>query len=92
MAYTLVKSKDETFSSSSTNAMCPRCGSEFRNTYIEGNLAKEIKNYPSCYHYNVIVMLAKRLVKEEQVREENLNHWINRRHLDKKLARRIIDA
>ena len=41
------------------------------------------KNYPSCYTYNVLVMLAKRLVKEEKLKS-------NRHKLDQKLVKRII--
>ena len=33
------------------------------------NVKVQNKKYPSCYHYNILVMLAKRLVKEDQ---ENL--------------------
>ena len=36
------------------------------------------RDYPSCYQYNVTIMLAKRLIKED-----------NRFHLDKKLLKRI---
>ena len=88
MANTLVKSKyDEILS-------CPRCGNGFKNTYIEEKheFIEEKKIYPSCYHYNVIVMLAKRLVKEQEASEEKLSSCINRWFLDRKLARRIADA
>ena len=44
------------------------------------------KNYPSCYQYNVIIMLAKRLLKEEA------DMFANRLHLDRKLTERIISS
>ena len=40
------------------------------------------KTYPSCYRYNVLVMLAKRLIKEEKEAD-------NRLHLDRKIVKRI---
>lgn len=39
------------------------------------------KNYPSCYQYNVIIMLAKRLIKED-----------NRLRLDKKFVQRVFSS
>ncbi len=44
------------------------------------------RNYPSCYQYNVIVMLAKRLIKEDRERTDRLS---NRMHLDRKITERI---
>ena len=41
------------------------------------------KNYPSCYRYNVLVMLAKRLIREE-------NNFANRLCLDKQFVKRIL--
>lgn len=49
----------------------------------------EIRNrkFPSCYSYNVLIMLAKRLIKEE---ENKVNILKNRRELELKLVERII--
>lgn len=30
----------------------------------------EKKNYPSCYHYNILVMLAKRLLKQDKLQSD----------------------
>ncbi|OGI10273.1 MAG: hypothetical protein A3I68_07740 [Candidatus Melainabacteria bacterium RIFCSPLOWO2_02_FULL_35_15] len=38
------------------------------------------KKYPSCYQYNVLIMLAKRLIKQDA----------NRMYLDKKFSERIL--
>ena len=43
------------------------------------------RNYPSCYQYNVTIMLAKRLIREE-------NNFVNRLHLDRKFAERIFNS
>ena len=43
------------------------------------------REYPSCYQYNVLIMLAKRLIKEE-------NNFVNRLHLDRKFAERIFNS
>ena len=54
---------------------------------IEGNhfgLPIHKRNYPSCYQYNVLIMLAKRLIKEEA------GNFANRMHLDRNFAKRII--
>ena len=47
------------------------------------------KNYPSCYRYNVLIMLAKRLLKEDSLKDK-INK--NRFGLDKKLINRILDT
>ncbi len=46
------------------------------------------KEYPSCYHYNVLVMLAKRLIKEE----EESNKAKVRLYWDKSMAKHIASA
>ena len=46
------------------------------------------KNYPSCYQYNVLIMLAKRLIKEEK---QSADTFANRLHLDRKFANRIFN-
>lgn len=51
------------------------------------NLKIKQKDYPSCYHYNVLVMLAKKLIKDEEKRKRLCK---NRLDLDTKLAMRII--
>lgn len=33
------------------------------------------KKYPSCYHYNVLIMLAKRLIKEEKEKQEKIKNY-----------------
>ena len=48
------------------------------------------KHYPSCYQYNVLIMLAKRLISEENEKQEKYKVWRNRSALDKKLVNRII--
>ncbi len=45
------------------------------------------KEYPSCYHYNVLVMLAKRLIKEEES-----NKAKERLYWDKSMAKHIASA
>ena len=47
------------------------------------------KHYPSCYQYNVLIMLAKRLISEEDRKEENYKVWRNRTVLDEKLIHQI---
>ncbi len=44
------------------------------------------KNYPSCYQYNVLIMLAKRLIEEEKLAGNN-----NKNCLQEKLIYRIIN-
>ena len=39
------------------------------------------RSYPSCYQYNVLIMLAKRLIKED-----------NRLRLDKKFVQRVFSS
>ena len=41
------------------------------------NIKIQNKEYPSCYHYNVLVMLAKRLIKEEEINNKSKErlHW-----------------
>ncbi len=50
------------------------------------------KHYPSCYQYNVLIMLAKRLINEENRKEEVSKAWRNRPTLDRKLVERIANA
>ena len=47
------------------------------------------KYYPSCYQYNVLIMLAKKLIKQEK---ENSTTCNDRVILDEKLASRIISS
>ncbi len=47
------------------------------------------KNYPSCYQYNVLIMLAKRLIKED---ERKVSLFANRLHLDRKFVKRIFSS
>ena len=47
------------------------------------------KDYPSCYQYNVLIMLAKRLIKEEKARNSIFS---NRLHLDRKFVKRIFSS
>lgn len=60
-------------------------------THCGCNCKKEEKVYPSSYQYNVLIMLAKRLIKEENEREA-VNACVNRWNLDRKFVRRIISA
>ena len=46
------------------------------------------KIYPSCYQYNVLIMLAKRLIKEE----ERACKFSNRFHPDNTLTKKIISS
>ena len=50
------------------------------------------KKYPSCYQYNVLIMLAKRLIKKEEEKQELVSSCKNRWNLDKQLAEKIINA
>lgn len=61
---------------------CPQCGCKCNNIKPENtyNIQNQKKVYPSCYQYNVLIMLAKRLIKEEQekeLEEENIKVTIN---------------
>ncbi len=47
------------------------------------------KDYPGCYQYNVLIMLAKRLLKED---EEKTNLFANRLYLDKKLLKKMFTS
>ena len=82
MAYEVVKNKteDETIKVNYCNDDLTKADT------IEGShfgLPIYKKHYPSCYQYNVLIMLAKRLIKEE-------NKFSNRFHLDKKLLEKIV--
>ena len=50
-------------------------------------LGLQDKRYPSSYQYNVLIMLAKRLIREQEAKESVIK---NRMLLDQKLAMRII--
>lgn len=67
MGYEVIKSYSDTNTQS---------GDEYFDVKIRN------KKYPSCYQYNILIMLAKRLIKEEQ---EKVNACKNR-------ARRIIST
>ena len=57
------------------------------------NVKIQNKNYPSCYQYNVLIMLAKRLIKEENEKIEEQKTPLKSNHrflLDKKLIERVI--
>ena len=47
------------------------------------------RDYPSCYQYNVLIMLAKRLLREEK---EKTNILSIKSHLEKKLIKRILNS
>ena len=47
------------------------------------------RNYPSCYQYNVTIMLAKRLLKQDK---QNADKFANRLHLDRRFAERIFNS
>ena len=36
------------------------------------------KHYPSCYQYNVLIMLAKRLISEDDRKEDSYKVWRKR--------------
>ena len=56
------------------------------NTYF--NIKVQNKKYPSCYQYNLLIMLAKRLLKDETQRESNFTKkWC----LDKKTNKEIVN-
>ena len=42
------------------------------------------KSYPSCYQYNILIMLAKRLIKTEQ---ENQNACKNKSYFHKRFTK-----
>lgn len=52
------------------------------------NLPVQERKYPSCYQYNVLIMLAKRLIKEEEM-EDKTKSCPNRSFLERRLAKRI---
>lgn len=45
--------------------------------------------FPSCYHYNILIMLAKRLIEKDRQKELLCK---SRLSLDKKLTKRIVSA
>ena len=47
------------------------------------------RNVPSCYQYNVLIMLAKRLLQKEK---QNADKFANRLHLDRRFAERIFNS
>ena len=46
------------------------------------NIRVQHGNYPSCYQYNILIMLAKRLLKEDQ---EKINACKHRTGFDRKI-------
>ncbi len=54
------------------------------------NIKIQNKEYPSCYHYNVLVMLAKRLIQEDE--NENNDKAKSRLHWNKSLPKYITSA
>ena len=60
---------------------------EKEDTYF--NLKVQNKRYPSCYQYNVLIMLAKRLINED---EQNQNACKNDWYLERRFAREIVNA
>ena len=83
MVYEVVKNKTE-----DETIKVNYCNDDLTDTdTIEGEhfgLPVRKKNYPSCYQYNVLIMLAKRLIKEEA------DNFVHRMHLDRNFAKRII--
>ena len=67
--------------SSDESTACENSNSEYFDIKIKN------KKYPSCYRYNVLIMLAKRLIANDKQIEE-----LNRQELNNKLVRKIIDV
>ena len=88
MVYEVVKNRTE-----DETIKVNYCNDDLTDTdTIEGKhfgLPVHKRNYPSCYQYNVLIMLAKRLLKDEGKRADM---FANRLHLDKKLAERIVSS
>ncbi|MBI3590395.1 MAG: hypothetical protein HY094_03325 [Candidatus Melainabacteria bacterium] len=53
------------------------------------NVKIQNKKYPSCYQYNVLIMLAKRLIKEEDEKIERQKALASRFLLDKKFVQKV---
>lgn len=68
---------------------CTRCGCTCKKDHAYK--VEQASKYPSCYRYNILIMLAKRLIKEEKEREA-VNSCVNRWKLDKKFVKRIVNA
>ena len=83
MSHMIVKSKADSKDSSNR---------EESELHFNVPIKKHNELYPSCYHYNILVMLAKRLVKEEQEKDKRINPCFNRWHLDKKFAQKVINV
>ena len=101
----MIKSKPDNYNraffeetlDSEADIICPHCGhssDEVENEmHFNVPVKKQNKAYPSCYQYNILVMLAKRLIEEEQEKQRKIfNPCISRWHLDRKLANRIVNA
>ena len=103
MAYAMTKIRDINTSNHELQDECCHCGCTCKSTVRDSReKEKEIsknqykiglqdKKYPSCYQYNVLIMLAKRLIKEDK-EQEAVSQCVNRWHLDRKLARAIVNA
>lgn len=101
MSYNLVKSNIEPSSESINDTFdrvfnsrfnCPNTDSQNENDFAGEkyfNLRIKNKNYPSCYQYNVLIMLAKRLISENQEPETDYEY---QEALTKKLVAKIIDC
>ena len=87
MSYEVVKNKieDETIEVNYCNDDLTRVDT-IEDKYF--GLPVHKKNYPSCYQYNVLIMLAKRLIKEEKESADKFS----RLHLDRKFAERIFSS
>ena len=53
------------------------------------NIIVKNKKYPSCYHYNILIMLAKRLVEKD---DEILNPCKYRSYFERRLNKNIVNA
>ena len=61
--------------------------SEANDKYFNITLKK--RSYPSCYHYNILIMLTKRLINKES---ERVNSCMQKVNIQKHFNKNIINA
>ncbi len=103
MSYNLIKSNIDPSSENINDTFdrvfnrrfnCHNTDSQNKNEFVGEkyfNLQIKNKNYPSCYQYNVLIMLAKRLISENQELETK-DEYQYQEALTKKLVSKIIDC
>ncbi|GEM_PF-6026374 len=80
MVYEVVKSlSNSSFYENVVEEICEESEDKFFDVIVKN------RHYPSCYQYNVLIMLAKRLISEEDKKEENYKVWRHRTILDREV-------